>query len=148
MNVVIVSGRLAANAVVFGNNQETLKFSVACKSGYDSAAQQPRVEFIPCVMFRAPEKLRSLLASEGKGKPVELQGRIATSSFDKNGETRYSTEVIADLKEFQLLRLGDGKQATAQHPVSNQYQNVQKGERAYATNYHAASEHRGDIYRT
>ncbi len=134
MNTAVISGRLAKNAVTFGKEQETLKFTVACQSGYDSEAKQAKVEFIPCVLFRAPEKLRALLVREGKGKPVEFRGRVITSSYDKNGETRYVTEIVADLREFQLLRLGS-TQPQNQAPVTKaEYIEDRKGDSNYASN--------------
>lgn len=112
MNIAVISGRLAQNAVVFGKEKETLKFTVACPAGYDSATQENKADFVPCVIFRAPEKLRSLLTAQGKGKPVEMRGRIITSSYEQQGVMRYATEVMVDSKDFQLLRTGNH---TAEH---------------------------------
>ncbi len=92
------------------------------------------MEFVPCVLFRASEKLRNLLVSDGKGKPVELRGRIATSSFDKNGETRYATEVIVDLRDFSLLRYGESKTAPATPAPGANPHFEQKGGARYASN--------------
>ena len=51
MNNVVVTGRLTSNAIVFGKEQETLKFTVATQSGFDSKTMEPRVDFVPCVFF-------------------------------------------------------------------------------------------------
>ncbi|MEW6236405.1 MAG: single-stranded DNA-binding protein [Candidatus Omnitrophota bacterium] len=131
MNVAVVSGRLAQNAVVFGKEAETLKFSVACPSGYDSAAQEAKVDFVPCVIFRAPEKLRELLAAQGKGKPVELRGRIITSSYEHNGAMRYATEVVVDARDFHLLRTGAAQYGRSGE--SGKPNPMQKGDFAYAS---------------
>ncbi len=146
MNTVVVSGRLARNAVVFGAKGETLKFSIACKSGFDKATQESRVEFVPCVMFKTSEKLQQLLVAEGKGKPVELRGRIATSSYEKNGETRYATEVIADLRDFQLLRNGEGKTLGSRSGVSRPESIDQKGESRYASSIRDGEVARRDFF--
>lgn len=103
MNTVILTGRLTQNAVCFGQQQETLKFSLACRSGYDPTTQKQRVDFVPCVFFKASPKLRELLVTSGKGKPVELRGRISTSSFESNGERKFATEVLIDARDFHLL---------------------------------------------
>lgn len=102
MNNVNLTGRLTQNAVCFGKNKETLKFSLACRSGYDPATKKPRVDFVPCVFFNASDKLRALLMDSGKGKPVELRGRISTSSFESNGERKFATEVLVDARDFYL----------------------------------------------
>lgn len=135
MNVSIISGRLAQNAIVFGKEQETLKFTVACRSGFDSSNNKPRVGFVPCVFFRAPEKLRELLMKEGKGKPVELRGRIMTSSYDKAGETRYATEVVVDPREFHLVRYGANAHPAEQPAMQRNHADHTKGEPSYASGY-------------
>ena len=42
-----------------------------------------------------------------KGRQVYIEGKIRTRQWDKDGETRYSTDIIADKVEF----LGDAKNA-------------------------------------
>lgn len=114
MNVVTLTGRLVQNAVVFGKDNETMKFTVASSGGYDSSSQEARVDYVPCVMFRAPEKLRQLLVAQGKGKPVELQGKVSTSSYEQQGVKRYATEVIVDARNFQLQRTGNSAASAQQ----------------------------------
>ena len=97
MNKVICSGRLTDNAFANGERKEALKFRIAAKYGYDTKENKERIEFVPCVLFSAPEdKLSSFLVKEGKGVFVEFEGRVASSTFEKDGETKYSTEVIVD----------------------------------------------------
>jgi single-stranded DNA-binding protein len=134
VNIAVISGRLAQNAIAFGKEKETLKFTVACPAGYDTTTQENKADFVPCVMFRAPEKLRDLLIAQGKGKPVELRGRIITGSYEQQGVTRYATEVVVDNRNFQLLRTGNG---TATHGDTTQAAvgiHPQKGGHAYAPN--------------
>jgi single-strand DNA-binding protein len=40
-----------------------------------------------------------------KGKSVYIEGRLTTRSYEKDGQKRYVTEVVAD----NLILLGDGK---------------------------------------
>ena len=40
--------------------------------------------------------------SARKGTPIELEGRISTSSFEVNGERRYVTEVVAFNRSLAL----------------------------------------------
>jgi len=35
-----------------------------------------------------------------KGRQVLVEGRISTSTYEKDGETRYSTEIVAERVEF------------------------------------------------
>jgi single-strand DNA-binding protein len=38
--------------------------------------------------------------SLSKGRQVLVEGRIQTSTYEKDGETRYSTEIVAERVEF------------------------------------------------
>ena len=79
----------------------------AARYGYDQEKKEDRVEFVPCVLFNPSEKLQSLLAEEGKGMRIELQGRVATSKFEADGETRFSTEVVVDKRSLKIVSAKD-----------------------------------------
>jgi len=53
-----------------------------------------------------------------KGKKLYIEGSLKTDKYDKNGETRYSTKVIA--KDMQLLSPKDNE--TARPETVQQYQ--------------------------
>lgn len=110
MNIVSITGRLARNVLVNGSgDKRAMKFTVAAPSGYDVKKKAERTEFVPCVYFNPAEKLQALLSAEGKGKLVELQGNVVTSSFEKNGTTVWATEVRVNPSSFQLLPSGEEK---------------------------------------
>ena len=120
MNIVVLTGRLVRNAIVHGKERQALKFTLACDSGYNAQSQKPHTDFVPCTVFGAPDKLRDLLANEGKGKAVEIQGRITTGSFEHNGTPRYVTEVIGEARNLHLARNGSPAAPTAsQKPASS-----------------------------
>ena len=62
-----------------------------------------------------------------KGRQMYVEGRLQTSSYEKNGETRYSTDIIANTFQF-LGQRGEGNgypQGNAQgggYPQGNNYQ--------------------------
>ena len=103
MNTFIGSGRLVRNAVVHGTEKKALKFTLAAKYGYDREAQKDRVEFLPCVIFSPSDALTEALVNEGKGIFVEFQGRVATSKFENDGGTQYSTEVVVNTATFNII---------------------------------------------
>ena len=108
MNNVSITGRLVRNAIVNGSgDKKAMKFTIAAPSGYDAKNKKERTEFAPCVYFNPSEKLQELLLREGKGKLVEVQGNIATSSYEKDGNRIWATEVRVDPRGFQFL--ADGK---------------------------------------
>lgn len=104
MNKFIGSGRLTKHAIVNGGNRKALKFTLAAKYGYDSKNKKELVEFVPCVLFTPPDdKLGIFLVAQGKGVFVEFEGRVHTSRFESNGETKYSTEVVVDKRTFNII---------------------------------------------
>lgn len=103
MNAFIGSGRLVRNAIVHGTEKKVLKFTIAAKYGYNRDAEKERVEFLPCVIFNPSEAMEELLTKEGKGVFVEFQGRVATSTFEADGETKYSTEVVVNTASFNIV---------------------------------------------
>ena len=103
MNVFIGSGRLVKDAIVHGAENKALKFTIAAKYGYDKEAQKERVEFLPCVIFNPSEALEEHLVKKGKGLFVEFQGRVATSKFESDGATKYSTEVVVSTASFNIV---------------------------------------------
>jgi len=110
MNIVSITGRLVRDAHLNGSgDRRAMKFTVAANSVYDANTKKERTEFVPCVYFNPAEKLHKLLSAEGKGKLVELQGNIVTSSFEKNGSLIWATEVRVNPSGFQFLPSGKGK---------------------------------------
>ena len=96
MNVFIGSGKLVRNAVVNGTASKAMKFTIA--TGCNS-----KVEFVPCVLFNPPKELEILLTQKGKGILVEIQGRVSTSKFEVKGEVKYSTQVIVDKGNLNIV---------------------------------------------
>lgn len=69
-------------------------FSLATSERYKDAQGnwQDRTEWHRLVAFgRTAEIIRDYVK---KGAPLYVEGRIQTRSWDKDGETRYSTEII------------------------------------------------------
>lgn len=116
MNIVTITGRFVRNAILNGNGEaKAMKFTVAAPTGYDVKAKSERTEFVPCVFFNPSDKLRELLCNEGKGKLVEFQGNVMTSTFEKNGSTVWATEVRVNPGSFQFLPLGKEKKIEEVH---------------------------------
>lgn len=69
------------------------KFSLATSRRYKSGDEwKEETDWHNVVLWRA-ENLAQFLT---KGKPVYLEGRIQTRSYEKDGEKRYITEIVAD----------------------------------------------------
>ncbi len=53
-----------------------------------------------------------------KGKQVYIEGRLQTRSWEKDGVTRYSTEIIADKMQFLDTKSDSGSQGGASSDTS------------------------------
>jgi single-strand DNA-binding protein len=96
-NRVTLFGNLGAEPELRNtpSGHSVLKFSLATNEVWFDKEQnkQERTEWHKVVMFgtRAPALSRLLT----KGSPVLVEGRIQTSSYEKDGVKRYSTEIVA-----------------------------------------------------
>ena len=89
-----------------GANQTAVcRFTIAVNDGY---GDKQRTSFIPIVVFnKQAENCDRYLA---KGRRVAITGRIQTGSYEKDGRTVYTTDVIASNVEF----LSSGQQGQSQ----------------------------------
>lgn len=94
MNTCSISGELVRNAVCHGTNDKAMAFTVAAKYGYNAEEKKDRISFVPCVVFNPDHELVTLLTEKGKGVHLEFEGRVNSSKYDVEGQTRYKTEVV------------------------------------------------------
>lgn len=104
MNSVVLIGNLTRDPELrysTGANQTAVcRFTIAVNDGY---GDKQRTSFIPIVVFnKSAENCDRFLA---KGRKVAVHGRIQTGSYEKDGRTVYTTDVIANSVEF----LGGGQ---------------------------------------
>ena len=104
MNICALAGRLVRNGMIRGTDRKVLLFTLETRDGRDEGEQKERVNFVPCVMFNPSPELEQKLIAEGKGLYVELEGRIASSSYESNGEKKYQTEVIVFNRSFTFVK--------------------------------------------
>ena len=104
MNICAIAGHLARNAVLKGTEKKVLLFTLAAKAGWDDNEQKDRVSYVPVVVFNPSEDLVQSLVNNGKGTYVELEGRVTSSSYEANGERKFTTEVVAFNRSITLLK--------------------------------------------
>ncbi|MCQ2546090.1 MAG: single-stranded DNA-binding protein [Clostridia bacterium] len=95
MNSVILIGNLTRDPELrysTGANQTAIcKFSIAVNDGF---GDNKKTSFIPITVFgKAAENCDRFLK---KGSKVCVNGRIQTGSYEKDGRTVYTTDVIAN----------------------------------------------------
>ncbi|MEI6150259.1 MAG: single-stranded DNA-binding protein [bacterium] len=106
MNKFIGVGTLPRSGTLNGNEKKVLRFTLATKNGHGGKDKKSYKAFVPCVVFRPSEPAISLLTGDPKGVLIGLEGRVNTSKFEtKDGQTKYSTEVIVDERSLEVLEL-------------------------------------------
>jgi single-strand DNA-binding protein len=94
MNISILSGRPTKDPDVrYSGEMAIARFTLAVDK-----MKKGEAEFISCVAFgKTGEVVENYVH---KGMKIIVQGHIQTSSYEKDGEKRYKTEVVADRVEF------------------------------------------------
>ena len=104
INKVILEGRISKMGELKTSQAgvESIKFTVAVDRY--TKDKESSADFIQCTAFRQTAKFVSSYFQ--KGKPIVVEGKITTGSYEKEGKTVYTTEVTADTVNFVV---GDKK---------------------------------------
>ena len=101
MNKVILMGRLTREPEVrYSNGAEPLavaRYTLAVNRRF-KRKDEPEADFIPCVAFGKSGEFAEKYFR--KGQLVAVTGRLQVRSWDKDGERRWSTEVIIEEQHF------------------------------------------------
>lgn len=83
------------------NGDAVANFSIACNETWKGkdGQKQERTEFINIVMYRKLAEIAGQYLK--KGASVYIEGKLQTRKYEKDGVTRYSTEIVAD--SMQML---------------------------------------------
>lgn len=117
LNKVMVIGNLGGDPEVKqAGSSDVMNFSIAVNQRYKDTNDewQDRTEWVKAVLWgRRATALEQYLS---KGSRVYIEGRLQTRSWEKDGVTRYMTEVNVQ----ELILLGD-KQRGEQAPNAQGY---------------------------
>lgn len=113
MNKVILMGRLTREPEVrYSNGAEPLavaRYTLAVNRRMKKNGEQ-EADFIPCVAFGKSGEFAEKYFR--KGQLVAVTGRLQVRSWDKDGERRYTTEVIIEEQHFAESKAAQEKAAT------------------------------------
>lgn len=101
MNRAMLVGRLTAKPELryTSSNLPFARFSVAINRTFSGKDGQRETDFINIVVWR--KQAENVCNYLDKGSLVALEGRIQTGSYDdKDGNKRYTMEVVADTVQF------------------------------------------------
>lgn len=129
MNNVVLSGRLTRDAELryMSNNNAVARFILVVDKSLSKekrqemeAKGQPTADFISC---QAWGKLGETIAKySGKGLRLLVNGRIQTGSYEKDGERRYTTDVVVN-----GLQIIDWKNSSTNSNNTETYDDFENG---------------------
>lgn len=119
MNSVLITGRLVKNVECkYTQSQMAVaQFTVAVNRPKDKDGKSV-ADFPRCIAFgKTAENLEKFTS---KGRLIAVQGRIQTGSYkNKNGDTVYTTDVVADRVEFLEWKKRDDEPYEAEDPADD-----------------------------
>lgn len=126
MNKVIVSGRLTSDPEVrytTGNEPVAVaSYTLAVQRDFKNKDGEYDADFIRCKAFgKRGEFCERYLH---KGMKILAEGRLQTGSYDKDGQTHFTTDLIVDRHEFCESRSSDGNR---QSPAPQQNDSYPEG---------------------
>jgi single-strand DNA-binding protein len=115
VNKVILVGNLGRDPEMryMPNGEAVCNFSIATTDSWKdkSGAKQERTEWHNIVMYRKLAEIAGEYLK--KGRPVYVEGRLQTRKWQtKEGQDRYTTEIIADQMQMLGGREGGGSNAS------------------------------------
>ena len=124
MNRVMLIGRLTAKPELryTGSNLPFARFSVAVNRTFNNAQGERETDFINVVVWR--KQAENVCNFLDKGSLVSVEGRIQTGSYDdKDGNKRYTMEVVADSVQFlETKAQAQGRSKSTSEPSPYDYQ--------------------------
>lgn len=108
MNKVMLIGNLTRDPELTTTNSgvSVCRFSLAVPRRFANADNGPQADFFNIVVWRGQaENCHKFLK---KGSKCCIIGKIQNSSYEKDGVTRYTTDIVADEVEFLGGKSSDG----------------------------------------
>lgn len=113
MNQVNLIGNLTRDVELrYTTEQKPIaRFSIAVNDGY---GEKQRTSYIPIVVFGKQAENADRYLS--KGSKVAVNGRIQTGSYEKEGRTIYTTDIIASNIEFLSAKQSENSEKKPDEP--------------------------------
>ena len=120
-NLAVIMGNVVRDPEIraIKNDQKVGNITVAVSRKWKGKDGQTHEEtdFIPVVMWGGIASVAEKYLR--KGQPVLLEGRIQVRSYDKDGQKRYATEIVAD--DLTLLGRSSDNSGSAAAPAASAY---------------------------
>ena len=125
MNRVTLVGRLTAKPELryTASNLPYARFSIAVNRNFRNNEGQAEADFINIIVWR--KQAENVCNFLDKGRLVSVDGRLQTGSYtDKDGNRRYTTDVVADSVQFLESKSSRGESAPSAGPSPYDYQDA------------------------
>lgn len=96
LNQVVLVGRLTSDPEVntYENNKKRTSINLAVSRGFKNSNGEYETDFIDCILWNGIAENTCEYCH--KGDIVGIKGRLQSSSYEKDGVKKYSTDVIAE----------------------------------------------------
>ncbi|NLC48659.1 MAG: single-stranded DNA-binding protein [Tenericutes bacterium] len=100
LNQIVLAGRLVSNPEITTteNNKKKTLITVAVPRSYKNIDGNYDTDFIRCTLWNGIAE--STCEYCKKGDVVAIKGRLQTSSYEKDDERKYVTDVVAEKVSF------------------------------------------------
>ena len=126
MNTINLIGRLTKDPelkYIQGTGNAVARFTIAVDRGFTKKDGTKETDFINIVVWR--KQAENVCNFLNKGSLVSVEGRLQTGSYDdKDGNKRYTMEVVADSVQFLETRAQSQGRTGANEPSPYDYQNA------------------------
>ena len=115
LNQVVLVGRLVSDPELLKseNGKEYARICVAVPRSFKNAEGEYETDFLNCSLWDAVAKSTAEYCK--KGDIVGVKGRIQTSNYEKDGETKYSMEVVTERITFLSSKSQDHDKKEKEH---------------------------------
>jgi single-strand DNA-binding protein len=100
LNQIVIAGRLVGNPEIITteNNKKKTLITVAVPRSYKNIDGNYDTDFIRCTLWNGIAE--STCEYCKKGDVVAIKGRLQTSSYEKDDERKFVTDVVAEKVSF------------------------------------------------
>lgn len=133
MNKVFINGRVSKTPEtrVTTTGKSVTSFSLAVTRKFKNANGDYEADFISCKAFGKTGEIISQYC--GQGDLIGIDGSIRTGSYtDKNGNKRYTTDVVVESVEFLKKKNAQSNKQDSAENTANNLQTTAKEEDPFA----------------
>lgn len=107
LNQIIIAGRLVSDPEIVSteNNKKKTLITVAVPRSYKNIDGTYDTDFIRCTLWNGIAENTCEYCK--KGDIVGVKGRLQTSNYEKDGEKKYSMDIIAEKISFLSSKKAD-----------------------------------------